>query len=355
MLPTLICIDDEAHNNEAIERLLRKKYQIHTTTQPQEGLNLIEKIQPALIISDQRMPLITGVELLKKSIQLSPNSMRLLLTGYTDLESVIAAINEGQIYRYLTKPWEPNDLLMTIDKAYETYLLRIELQKQNEILKNLDKLKTDFMVLVTHELRTPLTGITSFLELLKEEIKNTDQKKYLEHIDKNTKRLQKLIEDILFITRLKTDSPKQEYTAVDIEASAKKVWKSASEKGKKLNLVLKVQENSILTSESFLTEILRRVFTNCFQYAPADSDVIFALTTDSKKYNVSITNTLSQPLLVEPQSLISAFTKNEKIMNHTQGTGLGLAIVSSLVQSMGGELEISAKDKKFSLKFSLLK
>jgi two-component system, sensor histidine kinase and response regulator len=355
MLPTLICIDDEAHNNEAIERLLRKKYQIYSTTQPQEGLNLIERLQPALIISDQRMPLITGVELLKKSIQLSPNSMRLLLTGYTDLESVIAAINEGQIYRYLTKPWEPNDLLMTIDKAYETYLLRIELQKQNEILKNLDKLKTDFMVLVTHELRTPLTGITSFLELLKEEIKNADQKKYLEHIDKNTKRLQKLIEDILFITRLKTDSPKQEYVHLDVEASVKQIWKSVLDKNKKLSLSVKTEESSIFTSDVFWTEILKRVFANCSQYAPAESDVAFLLTSDAKKYSISITNTLAQPLLVEPQSLISAFTKNEKIMNHTQGTGLGLAIVNSLVQSMDGDLEISARDKKFSLKFSVAK
>lgn len=355
MLPNLICIDDEAHNNEAIERLLRKKYQVHTTTQPQEGLKLIEKMQPALIISDQRMPLMTGVELLKKSIHLSPNSMRLLLTGYTDLESVIAAINEGQIYRYLTKPWEPNDLLMTVDKAYETYLLRIELQKQNEILKSFDKMKTDFMVLVTHELRTPLTGITSFLELLKEEIKNADQKKYLEHIDKNTKRLQKLIEDILFITRLKTDSPKKEYTEIQVEDFANKIWKLASDKSKKLKLVTKSEESTILSSETLWTEILKRVFTNCFQYAPAESDVMFALQSDAKTYSVTITNTLSQPLLVEPQSLISAFTKNEKIMNHTQGTGLGLAIVSSLIQSMDGTLEISARDKKFSLKFSIPK
>ena len=209
------------------------------------------------------------------------------------------------------------------------------------------------MVLVTHELRTPLTGITSFLELLKEEIKNVDQKKYLEHIDKNTKRLQKLIEDILFITRLKTDSPKQEYSSLDVEASVKQTWKSVADKNKKLNFTVKTEESTIVTSEVFWGEILKRVFANCSQYAPAESDVVFLLTSDSKKYSISITNTLSQPLLVEPQSLISAFTKNEKIMNHTQGTGLGLAIVNSLVQSMGGELEISARDKKFSLKFSI--
>lgn len=124
MLPTIVCIDDETHNNEALERLLRKKYTVHSTISPAEGLELIRKYQPSVIVSDQRMPQMTGVELLQKSIPLSPDSIRLLLTGYTDIESVIAAINDGQIYRYLTKPWEPQDLIITIDKAYETYQLR---------------------------------------------------------------------------------------------------------------------------------------------------------------------------------------------------------------------------------------
>lgn len=353
MLPTLICIDDEGHNNEAIERLLRKKYQVITTTQPQEGLELIQKHQPALIISDQRMPQITGVELLKKSIELSPDSIRLLLTGYTDLESVIAAINEGQIYRYLTKPWEPTDLQVTIDKAYETYLLRQELHEQNEQLKSLDKLKTDFMILVTHELRTPLTGISSFLELLKEEVKNADQKVYLEHIDKNTNRLKKLIEDILFITKLKTNTVGAEKTAIEIDASVQKIWKSCLGKGKKLNLQIKTNTPTIALPENLWQELLKRIFLNCVQHAVNESDVLFEVSQENNHRVIEIVNLMSQPLLVEPQTLISAFTKNEKVMNHTQGTGLGLSIVNAIAQALGGELKISAKDKKFRLKIKL--
>lgn len=353
MLPTLICIDDEGHNNEAIERLLRKKYQIITTTQPQEGLELIQKHQPALIISDQRMPQITGVELLKKSIELSPDSIRLLLTGYTDLESVIAAINEGQIYRYLTKPWEPNDLQVTIDKAYETYLLRQELREQNEQLKSLDKLKTDFMILVTHELRTPLTGISSFLDLLKEEIKNVDQKVYLEHIDKNTNRLKKLIEDILFITKLKTNAANTETTIIDIESSVQKTWKSCQQKAKKLTLQIKTNQPTITASEALWQELLKRIFLNCVQHALNETEVQFEMSHENNHDVIEVVNSMSQPLLVEPQTLISAFTKNEKVMNHTQGTGLGLSIVNAITQALGGELKISAKEKKFRVKIKI--
>jgi response regulator RpfG family c-di-GMP phosphodiesterase len=137
MKHTLICIDDESHNNEALERLFRKKYKVLTTTNPAEGLELIKTHQPTLIISDQRMPQMTGVELLKKSIESSPDSIRILLTGYTDLESVISAINDGQIYRYVTKPWDPNDIQILIDKAAEVFELKQTLKKQNELLKSL--------------------------------------------------------------------------------------------------------------------------------------------------------------------------------------------------------------------------
>ncbi|MBY0383629.1 hybrid sensor histidine kinase/response regulator [bacterium] len=355
MLPTVICIDDEAHNNEAIERLLRKKYQIITTTDPQEGLNLIKKHQPVLIISDQRMPQITGVDLLKKSIATSPDSIRILLTGYTDLESVIAAINEGQIYRYLTKPWEPNDLQVTIDKAYETYLLRQELRKQNEQLKSLDKLKTDFMILVSHELRTPLTGISSFVQMLKEEIKNADQKVYLNHIDKNTERLKKLIEDILFITKIKTNAVSGEKQKIIIQDSLQKIWKTTVDKNNKLNLKIKTDLEEVFSSESLWQELWKRLFLNCSQHAPNDSEVTIEVCESKSSIEYEITNTMSKPLLVEPQSLISAFTKNEKIMNHTQGTGLGLSIVNAIAQAMSGELHISAKDKKFKLKIQIPK
>lgn len=349
MLPTVICIDDEAHNNEAISRLLRKNYHVITTESPQEGLQLIETHKPAIIISDQRMPQITGVELLKKSIELSPQSIRLLLTGYTDLESVISAINDGQIYRYLTKPWEPHDLSITIDKSYETYQLRQKLLEQNEILKNLDKLKTDFMILVTHELRTPLTGIVSFLDLLKEELRNKDHKTYLDHIDKNTRRLQRMVEDILLITQLKAQTRKEAAVDVTLKESLETAWNLIADKNKKLNLRINAKENTIVVDSFLWSKLLTKIFANCFQHAVSESSVDVSFANQQNGYLFEVTNSMSQPLSVEPQSLLSAFTKNEKIMNHTQGAGLGLSIVSALTQALGGQLQISAKAKTFSL------
>jgi signal transduction histidine kinase len=344
MLQTIVCIDDESHNNEALERLLRKKYNVLTALTPAEGLQLIKTHQPALIISDQRMPQMTGVELLKQSVELSPNSIRILLTGYTDLESVIAAINEGEIYRYITKPWDTNDLTITVDKAVETYSLQQEVKRQNLELQSLDKLKTEFMILVTHELRTPLAGISSFTELLKEEVENKDHKGYLKHIEKNTDRLKKLIEDILIITKLKTETLKG-HEAVNPQKIFAETWQAHGDKN--LQLLSEGKPWSFSGNTAYLREIFSRLIENIHLYAAPGSAVSVQSSPDDA--SLTISNITEKPIVIKAENLINSFTKNENIMNHTQGTGLGLTVVKALTEALGGTLAAEINNKTFSI------
>lgn len=170
MKQSILIVDDEIDNVDALERLFRRGYNVLKATSAAEGLAQL-KGHPdvALIISDQRMPEMTGVEMLKKSIKTHPDAIRILLTGYTDMDSVIGAINSGQVYRYLTKPWDPVDLVNTVDKAVEKFNIRRELKEKNDALekalselKVLDEAKNQFMILINHELKTPLTVISSF-------------------------------------------------------------------------------------------------------------------------------------------------------------------------------------------------
>ena len=109
---TILCVDDEIDNVEALERLFRKKYKVLKATSGKAALELLAQNpdEISVILTDQRMPMMTGAEMLEKTIETAPRATRLLLTGYTDLESVIEAVNKGQIHRYLTKPWDPIDL-----------------------------------------------------------------------------------------------------------------------------------------------------------------------------------------------------------------------------------------------------
>ncbi|MDR3369257.1 EAL domain-containing protein [Rhodoferax sp.] len=119
---TLLLVDDEPNVLSSLNRLLRRDgYRILTTTSAREGLDLLATHAVQVIISDQRMPEMSGTEFLSRVKQLHPQSMRMVLSGYTDLNTVTQAINEGAIYKFLTKPWNDNEVRETVRLAFRAY------------------------------------------------------------------------------------------------------------------------------------------------------------------------------------------------------------------------------------------
>lgn len=136
---TLLLVDDEAANLEALSELLEKEYELITAADGQSALDLVkndpnpERIH--LIISDQRMPGLTGVEFLQETLSIIPQTIRIILTGFIDIDATIDSINKGQVYKFITKPFDPNDLQITVKRALEAY----DLEMQN--LQLIDELK----------------------------------------------------------------------------------------------------------------------------------------------------------------------------------------------------------------------
>ena len=143
-IPKLILfVDDEENVLRSLKRLfVSQEYEVLTALSGGEGLAILKDIEVPVIVSDQRMPVMTGAEFLEKSRPLSPDAVRIILTGYADVEAAIGAINRGGAYRYVSKPWNDSDLLRVIKDAFEKYHLVRENQyltelttKQNEELK----------------------------------------------------------------------------------------------------------------------------------------------------------------------------------------------------------------------------
>lgn len=117
MKPNLVLVDDEERILRSLAMLLRPHYNLFTTTDAYQALEQIRRGQTHVIVSDQRMPLMRGADLLRQVRESSPNTMRLLLTGYSELDAVIASVNEGEVFRFVNKPWDSHDLRNTIDEA----------------------------------------------------------------------------------------------------------------------------------------------------------------------------------------------------------------------------------------------
>jgi putative nucleotidyltransferase with HDIG domain len=137
MTHKLMIVDDEPANLRLLERLFRSHYKVVTAGSGEEALRLLEQHDVALLITDQRMPGMTGIELLKRTAAFRPHMVRMILTGYTDVTALVEAINCGQVYKYVTKPWDNDELRLTVGRAlehYETGKSRHELAHANQRL-----------------------------------------------------------------------------------------------------------------------------------------------------------------------------------------------------------------------------
>jgi len=113
----ILFVDDEERVLRSLEMLFRHRFKIYTTTDGNEAVDICRRDRVHVIVSDQRMPAVTGVEVLRRVREVSPNTMRLLLTGYSDLDAIVNSVNEGEIFRYLSKPWSAKEIVNIVNQA----------------------------------------------------------------------------------------------------------------------------------------------------------------------------------------------------------------------------------------------
>jgi DNA-binding NtrC family response regulator len=126
--PSILLVDDEPEILQSLKGLLRRKFTLHTAETGQQALQILRQVSIQVIMTDQRMPQMTGAQLLGQARAISPDTIRILFTGYADIKAVVDAVNEGQVYRYLTKPWDPDELVEILTSATQEHQRRKQLQ-----------------------------------------------------------------------------------------------------------------------------------------------------------------------------------------------------------------------------------
>lgn len=129
-LPTVLIVDDEQRSLESLQRILEDTFDVKTAASAEEAEEILEREWVQVILCDQRMPHMSGVEFLKSVRERWPDVVRMIISGYTDAEDIIRSINEAGIYQYVMKPWQPESLILTLKSAVRLF----ELQRQNELL-----------------------------------------------------------------------------------------------------------------------------------------------------------------------------------------------------------------------------
>lgn len=366
MEPILI-VDDERDNLDALKRLLRNDYDVTLESSPFEALKRVQQEEFSVIVSDQRMPEMTGVELLEKVKQIAPMTTRVLLTGYSDMDAVVGAINRGQIYQYVAKPWDPNDFKITLRQAAEAYHLKLEVDQKNralsksnqelktalESLRVLDRAKARFLSLVSHELNTPLTVLTSFVALLKDNKSAFDEdiQKAVNSLDGATHRFSEIIGEVLLYTKLESERSLR-VEAFDLELEAKRIAKEMAKhfNKKKLTVALKGPSSAIIQCDrEKMSQAIQRLFLNTIQYAP-EGDKIRILIEDKKEYYAFSISRQGEP--ISEQAFVSLTSPTQNVLNHHKDIGLSLAICRFIVEIHGGTTELGDDGTTITMKFS---
>ena len=214
---TLLVVDDEPDVLESLRHLFHRSYRVLTAESGSPAIELLGREDVHVILSDQRMPGMTGDAFLAQARHVRPDAVRMLFTGYADIQAVINAVNEGRIFRYILKPWDPTELEGVIKQAADQYELLAErkrlidqlqdanaqLTKVNQELAEANALKGAFIEVASHEFNTPITLVLGLSELLR--LLNPDreprEREIVERIAGSARHLARLVANTLTLMR----------------------------------------------------------------------------------------------------------------------------------------------------------
>lgn len=132
---SVLYVDDEEDNLTVFKSTFRREFTIHLAKSGAEGIEILKNNEIQVIITDQRMPEMTGIQFLESVNPVYPDCIRMILTGFSDVEAIIKAINNGKVYRYITKPWNKDELRQTMNDAFENFEIKVRNKKLIEELK----------------------------------------------------------------------------------------------------------------------------------------------------------------------------------------------------------------------------
>ena len=340
----ILYLDDEENNLQSFKASFRKDYLIFTTTRIEEAESILSNEDIHVVLADQRMPQMTGVEFFEQMRHKFPDPLRILITGYSDIFNAMDAINKGEVFRFIDKPWDYKLVQSAIEHAYDIFKTKKDLKIRNiELQKAYDELDK-FVYSASHDLRAPLMSIQGIVNLamLKKDV--ASQNEYLTLIEQCVQKLDNFIINII-------DYYKNSRGATSVnEINFKELVNEIRDTicylpgFEKIKVTIDIQEDvSFKTDLVKIRIILNNLISNAIKYQD--------LTKENQFINITILTTkLECKITIEDNGIGIKQEEQEDIfkMFHrgrvkNSGSGIGLYIVSEAVNKLNGTLDVNSK------------
>lgn len=339
----VLYIDDEDNNLSSFKASLRKDFKIHTALDAEEGLQMAQEIEFEVVIADQRMPGMTGVEFFEKLVVVNPRPIRILLTGYSDIVSVIDAINRGEVYRFIDKPWNLEQIKNAILNAAEIYDARKELKVKNDRLQKLHSEMNQFVYSLSHELRGPLMSISGISKLAKMETLEPSILEYFEMIDSATLKLDDFIYKMLDF--YKSTKIENKIETIDFNLTFNQQMEEYRKKWNMQDVEFSVQiqqDFEFHSDEAKIRVILNNLVGNAykFQKESGTKQIKIAITTYQKHAEITV---VDNGIGIEEKHQKDVFNLFHRATQRNVGSGLGLYMVKESVEQMNGTVILKSE------------
>lgn len=372
----LLFVDDEVQFLDTLREYFETFATVTTAQSAEEALPILSEFKPDVIISDQRMGLISGVDFLQKSITVSPDSERILMTAYGDISSVVQSINKARISYYLTKPVDFQQLKLAIEQLSEASTLRrendllikklqqsnleleskvaersAELQNAYTILQQLQNTREQMVRMAVHDLKTPLGNMELVLhELERDGISPEDNKDLLDIAKQSIRIMKGLVEDMLTVAVI--SQPQFHLVKGDLElipfltAICSSFEQTAKHKSIHFRINIPNDLPIIQADSQQLQHVVNNLISNAIKYTPYNGEVALTAWHESGEAIIQVKDS---GLGMTSDDISQAFQEFRQLSARPTGgessTGLGLFIVKKIIELHGGSVSIFSEGK----------
>ncbi|MCC6333907.1 MAG: response regulator [Myxococcales bacterium] len=346
MNPYVLYVDDDSANLVVFQSGLSGALPILTATSGEEALALLKQHEVAVLLADQRMPGMTGVQLMEKVRAEHPDVVRLLITAYSDLEASIDAINKGKVDAYFKKPWEPAELTLALTQARDRYIATKWTRELERRLVATERTYALGVVAagIAHELRNPLTSVSLCLQLARQLLKEKPfEDEQRQAADRNLVDATRAVEAIIEITAAMELSTRQrEVASIDlketVELAIRSVLGEVKARGRLVKELSEVPR--IRASRTQVGQVVLNLLINAAQALDEARRSTNVVKVSLKQEGPSIVLKVSDTGAGIPEEVLGRIFDPFFTTKQDGGTGLGLAISRQIVNELGGAIDV---------------
>ena len=377
MKQAIICVDDEDIILEALKDQLGPFFENHflieTSTTAEEALVIYDELvengyEVPVVISDYLMPTMRGDEFLIKIHERNPNILKILLTGHANIDGITNAINNANLYRFIPKPWDRDDLILTVREAIRSFIQELEIRRKNvelqEINDNLELLveertkelatanatKDKFFSIIAHDLKNSFNGLLGYSNILLSDFDSfgdKDKISMISAIKQVSESTYKLLQNLLDWARVQTGVIPFNPENLQMNALLQDEFYMQRKLAEQKNIVLELdlEDNiHVEADHNMVSTVVRNVLSNAVKFTKSEGKVVLSLKKDQKQAEIRVKDS---GIGISKENLAKLFKVNENFKtfgtNNEEGTGLGLILCKEFILKNRGDIQVNSE------------